>query len=204
VIRPKVLLLDEPLGALDRRLRAEMQVELRQIQRQVGITTIFVTHDQEEALTLSDRVALMRAGRIVQVGNPQEVYDHPVSTFAAAFLGDSNFLPGTSVAPGLVRLDLGPTVTVPESQHPAGRRVMLTVRPERLTLVPAAAADSATFRGRVARAIFLGPVLMYLVTLQDGATVRITLRHEGQRVFKEGEAAAAHFALDAFRLVEGD
>src|SRR5438445_3989575 len=113
VIRPKVLLLDEPLGALDRRLRAEMQVELRQIQRRVGITTIFVTHDQEEALTLSDRVALMRAGRIVQLGTPHEVYDHPVSTFAATFLGDSNFLPGTSVAPGRVRLAHRPTGSLP-------------------------------------------------------------------------------------------
>jgi putative spermidine/putrescine transport system ATP-binding protein/spermidine/putrescine transport system ATP-binding protein len=201
VIRPKVLLLDEPLGALDRRLRAEMQVELRQIQRRVGITTIFVTHDQEEALTLSDRVALMRAGRIVQLGTPQEVYDHPVSAFSASFLGDSNFLPGTIVASGRVRLDLGPTVSVPGSQHESGRPITLTIRPERLTLQPAGNADDATFPGTVARTLFLGPFLVYLVRLQDGTTIRVTLRHEGQRIFKEGDPVAVHFALDAFQPV---
>src|SRR5205807_5007955 len=178
---------DEPLGALDRRLRAEMQVELRQIQRQVGITTIFVTHDQEEALTLSDRVALMRAGRIVQLGTPHEVYDHPVSTFAATFLGDSNFLPGTRVAPGLVRLDLGPTVTVPGCRDAAGGRVTLTIRPERLTLSPAGTAADGAVPGTVARTVFLGPVIMYLVRPRDGTTIRVTLRHDGQRIFGEGD-----------------
>ncbi len=201
VIRPKVLLLDEPLGALDRRLRAEMQVELRQIQRRVGITTIFVTHDQEEALTLSDRVALMRAGRIVQAGTPQEVYDHPVSTFAAVFLGDSNFLFGTRVASTLVRLDLGPTVAIPAGRHGAGERVTLTIRPERLALSPPGTTGDGVFPGTVTRAIFLGPVLVYLVTLQGGTTVRVALRHEGQRIHAEGEPVAVRFALDAFQPV---
>ena len=99
--RPKVLLLDEPLGALDRRLRQEMQVELREIQRESGVTAIFVTHDQEEALTLSDRIAIINEGKLIQIGKPQEVYELPASVFAAQFLGDANVFRGTKVAGGL-------------------------------------------------------------------------------------------------------
>ena len=95
ITRPRVLLLDEPLGALDKRLRRQMQVELRQIQREVGITTVFVTHDQEEALTLSDRIAILDAGRLIQSGPPQAVYERPKTVFAADFLGDANFFTGT-------------------------------------------------------------------------------------------------------------
>src|SRR5215467_5242561 len=94
VIKPAVLLLDEPLGALDKMLREEMQVELRQLQRRLGITAVFVTHDQEEALTLSDRVAVMRDGRLEQVGAPREIYERPASEFVAGFLGASNFFDG--------------------------------------------------------------------------------------------------------------
>jgi len=102
VTRPRVLLLDEPLGALDRRLRQQMQIELRQIQREVGITAIFVTHDQEEALTLSDRIALINEGRLVQVGPPGLVYERPADVFAARFLGDANLFEGTVAGPGRV------------------------------------------------------------------------------------------------------
>ena len=102
--RPKVLLLDEPLGALDRRLRQEMQVELKAIQREIGVTTIFVTHDQEEALTLSDRIAIINQGRLVQVGAPVEVYERPAHLFAARFLGDANILRGTVVDRSTLRL----------------------------------------------------------------------------------------------------
>ena len=94
VTRPRLLLLDEPLGALDKRLRQQMQIELKQIQREVGITTIFVTHDQEEALTLSDRIAIFDEGKVVQVGSPHEVYERPATAFAANFLGDANFFEG--------------------------------------------------------------------------------------------------------------
>src|SRR5205814_9829769 len=101
ITRPKVLLLDEPLGALDRRLRQEMQVELREIQRESGVTAIFVTHDQEEALTLSDRIAIINEGKLIQIGKPQDVYELPASVFAAQFLGDANVFRGTKVAGGL-------------------------------------------------------------------------------------------------------
>ena len=99
VTRPRLLLLDEPLGALDKRLRQQMQIELKQIQREVGITTIFVTHDQEEALTLSDRIAIFDEGKVVQAGNPHAVYERPATAFAANFLGDANFFEGKVLGP---------------------------------------------------------------------------------------------------------
>ena len=105
---PKVLLLDEPLGALDLKLRKELQVELKRIQREVGITFVYVTHDQEEALTMSDRIAVMNRGRVEQVGDPEEVYERPTTTFVAGFIGVSNLMPATVTGAGAVQLDAGP------------------------------------------------------------------------------------------------
>jgi putative spermidine/putrescine transport system ATP-binding protein len=122
VIEPSVLLLDEPLGALDKGLRESMQVELRQLQRRLGITTVIVTHDQEEALTLADRIVIMRNGRLEQVGTPQEIYARPQTRFVAAFIGAANFLhadtPGTAIAlrPEAIRIDPSPTGATPTSR----------------------------------------------------------------------------------------
>src|SRR4051812_3428209 len=107
---PKVLLLDEPLGALDLKLRKGLQVELKRIQREVGITFVYVTHDQEEALTMSDRIAIVNRGRVEQVGGPEEIYERPNTSFVAGFIGVSNLMPGTVSAAGLVKLDSGPEV----------------------------------------------------------------------------------------------
>src|SRR6476661_4627874 len=107
---PKVLLLDEPLGALDLKLRKELQVELKRIQREVGITFVYVTHDQEEALTMSDRIAVMNHGRVEQVSPPVEVYERPTTTFVAGFIGVSNLMPATVVERGVVQLDSGPRI----------------------------------------------------------------------------------------------
>ena len=107
---PKVLLLDEPLGALDLKLRKGLQIELKQIQREVGITFVYVTHDQEEALTMSDRIAVMNRGRVEQVCDPEEVYERPTTSFVAGFIGVSNLMPATVSAPGRVKLDNGPEV----------------------------------------------------------------------------------------------
>ena len=137
VTRPRVLLLDEPLGALDKRLRQQMQVELRDIQREVGITTVFVTHDQEEALTLADRIALLNVGRIVQVGPPAEVYERPRTHFAASFLGDANFFSGEACG---VRNDLGcikfgaEVLLTAESLPDDGAPVTVAVRPEKMSI----------------------------------------------------------------------
>jgi spermidine/putrescine ABC transporter ATP-binding subunit len=135
VSRPRVLLLDEPLGALDRNLRQQMQIELRQIQREVGITTILVTHDQEEALTLSDRIAIFRKGEVVQVGRPDEVYEKPRDAFAAEFFGSTNFLTGVSLGMqgglGATELPDGTRILTDQALPPSGAQVTLTVRPEK-------------------------------------------------------------------------
>src|SRR4051794_8054171 len=138
VNRPRVLLLDEPLGALDLKLRQQLQVELKRIQSEVGITFVYVTHDQDEALSMSDRIAVMDAGRVLQVGTPQEVYDEPDSRFVAGFVGVSNVLelPVASVAGGVARLELGTRDAVCASAGAlqAGQTAVVTVRPERIEL----------------------------------------------------------------------
>ncbi|MEO6349679.1 MAG: ABC transporter ATP-binding protein [Candidatus Limnocylindrales bacterium] len=154
VNRPRVLLLDEPLGALDLRLREEMQIELKQIQQQVGITFIYVTHDQGEALTMSDRLAVFNHGRIEQVGTPAEVYEKPATRFVAGFVGTSNLLTG-DVAREVV-----------------GQEGTFTVRPEKIRLVDRAdepAADESSALGKIGKVIYLGPETRYIVELDAGA-----------------------------------
>jgi putative spermidine/putrescine transport system ATP-binding protein len=146
VVEPALLLLDEPLGALDKALRQSMQVELRALQRRLGVTTVMVTHDQDEALTMADRIVIMREGRIEQVGPPAEVYQRPVSRFVAGFLGASNFLRGKVVGRcnGTIMIDVpqGPTVSVPSSR-PVGSEVTLAPRPEAVVIESACASKSA-------------------------------------------------------------
>ena len=157
VNRPTVLLLDEPLGALDLKLRKEMQLELKALQREVGITFVYVTHDQEEALTMSDTIVVMRDGRIQQQGGPTELYERPVNHFVAGFIGSSNFLPGTLVggADGGGRawvrtergLELSGYVTNREAEAAAGTEVTVAIRPERMEVWPASDAATAPSAG---------------------------------------------------------
>jgi spermidine/putrescine ABC transporter ATP-binding subunit len=155
---PKVLLLDEPLGALDRRLRQEMQVELRQLQRKLGITTIFVTHDQEEALTLSDRVAIINEGRIAQVGRPHDVYERPGSVFAAQFLGDANVMRGKPDGNGLV---LGGGLRIETAGPCAGTAI---VRPEKLAIERGhRALGGNALHGTVMQSVYAGALVTYRV-----------------------------------------
>lgn len=158
VTRPKVLLLDEPLGALDRRLRQEMQVELKDIQRETGITAIFVTHDQEEALTLSDRIAIIDQGRLVQVDAPQTVYERPANIFAANFLGDANVFRGTPVPDGLKLADGTVIATLKASTGAA------IVRPEKLRVGSGhrKAADNS-LQGEIIQAIYSGASVTYRI-----------------------------------------
>ncbi len=151
VNRPKVLLLDEPLGALDLKLREEMQVELKAIQRQVGITFVFVTHDQEEALTMSDRVAVFNAGQVVQVGTPAEVYEHPASAFVAGFVGTSNLLTGE-----VAKKVLGEDGT-------------FSIRPEKIALNGEPGDGAVTATGRVAEVVYAGAATRFVVDLDAGA-----------------------------------
>ena len=156
VTRPRVLLLDEPLSALDKALRVEMQVELKRIQREVGITTIFVTHDQEEALTLSDQIGILRAGRLVQSGPPQRLYHAPQDRFTASFLGETNVFEGTVESAGL-RLADGVLLLWPQGKPEPGRRV-IAVRPEEMhvSLTPPADGQCA-IRGVLEQVVFSGP-----------------------------------------------
>jgi putative spermidine/putrescine transport system ATP-binding protein/spermidine/putrescine transport system ATP-binding protein len=184
VVRPKVLLLDEPFSALDRNLRASMQVELRDIQRKLGVTTIFVTHDQSEALSLSDRIAVISQGRIRQIGAPDDIYRRPVDRFVASFVGDVNVLRGR-----LERVDgetasvaLGPLrVEVPSRALdgvPAGAAVDLFVRPEDLSV--AADGAAAVVHGVVAAQAYQGGHVDLHVDTPDAASGRVLVRLPGR------------------------
>jgi spermidine/putrescine transport system ATP-binding protein len=170
VNRPRVLLLDEPLGALDLKLRKEMQLELKHLQTHLGITFVYVTHDQEEALTMSDRIVLMRQGRIAQVGTPRDLYDRPASRYVADFIGETNLLPGTVVenAPGMVTLRVGDATLRGVSDAPlaTGSEAWLTVRPEAIALSNGAApAGHNAIPGTVADAVYAGSALRVHVKL---------------------------------------
>jgi spermidine/putrescine transport system ATP-binding protein len=169
--QPKVLLLDEPLSALDYKLRKEMQIELKRLQHETGITFIFVTHDQEEALTMSDRIAVMSRGRILQVGTPREIYDHPSERFVANFIGETNFLEGeiagASGDKAMVRLKSGATVlaTLPQGVEPTGR-VTVVVRPEHAQIT--SRANGATLHGALENVVYFGTDTHYHVRLDQG------------------------------------
>jgi spermidine/putrescine transport system ATP-binding protein len=177
---PRVLLLDEPLGALDLKLRKQMQLELKRIQTEVGITFVYVTHDQEEAMTMSDRIAVMRAGRIEQLGTPEELYEQPRSRFVASFLGVSNLLVGTlsSIDGGraTIELDSGGRVMAPADGLAAGSKVDVGVRPEKLRLLPVSAAeppdgDANVLEGHIRDASYVGVSTQYVVRIDAGSDV---------------------------------
>ncbi|MEO5799577.1 MAG: ABC transporter ATP-binding protein [Gemmatimonadales bacterium] len=186
VLEPPILLLDEPLGALDLQLRKQMQLELKELNRTLGITFILVTHDQEEALAMSDRIAVMHEGRVVQVGTPESIYEAPRTEFVASFIGVANFFAGTvvQVTDGLADVagngGLRWRVPMP-SATAAGTAVRVAVRPEWLQLHRDEGREIVgnTFAGTVREIIFLGETLHVLVALRDGSTVRVALRNEG-------------------------
>ena len=172
VKRPSVLLLDEPLGALDRKLRQQMQVELKLLQHQLGITFIFVTHDQEEALAMSDSIAVMRDGRVEQVGTPADLYDRPRTAFVAGFIGAQNFIPGI-VATGATRLVARDGLTIEAGRVAdgvtAGAPGLAAIRPEHVQLcVQEPAEDANKVRGSIVAVVMLGDSLEYVLRLADG------------------------------------
>jgi spermidine/putrescine transport system ATP-binding protein len=172
---PRVLLLDEPLGALDLKLRKGLQVELKKIQREVGITFVYVTHDQEEALTMSDRIAVMNKGRIEQIGDPGGVYDRPTTTFVAGFIGVSNLMPGTvrkSGAQGEVELDSGVQVSTHVDGFNPGDRCHAVVRPEKL-MIDSDDGVQPTVEGMVESSLYLGTSTQLIVQLPG--EVRMTV-----------------------------
>lgn len=175
VSRPAVVLLDEPLGALDQQLRKEMQVELKRMQREVGITFVYVTHDQEEALTMSDRIAVMSEGRVQQVDGPRAIYDHPANRFVAGFIGTCNLFDavyhGTPAGATVDVAGVGRLAAVPGAAGP-GEAVTVAVRPERVTL--SAGADADGFAATLLDAVFLGDEWRYIVRAEQGAELVIT------------------------------
>jgi len=186
VLEPPILLLDEPLGALDLQLRKEMQLELRQLNRSLGITFILVTHDQEEALVMSDRIAVMSAGRVVQVGSPAEIYEHPRTAFVANFIGEANLFAGSvgAIDGGIATVVQAHETCwrVPLLSASIGDPVQVAVRPEWLDLVADLTPPSPAHNelpGTIREIIFLGETLHVLVTLRDGSTVRVALRNTG-------------------------
>jgi spermidine/putrescine ABC transporter ATP-binding subunit len=189
-IKPRVLLLDEPLGALDKKLREEMQVELRQLQRSVGITTIFVTHDQEEALSLADRIAVMNAGEIQQIGPTSEIYERPGNRFVAEFLGQSNLLSATivEVQAGQCRCDIGGGSVLVARRGPeggsVGDKVHLLLHSERIALSPwqpygSSPIGDASLTGTVLHSTYLGGLIQTRVRLGSGEVFRISRQNRG-------------------------
>ena len=166
VNKPRVLLLDEPLGALDLKLRKQMQLELKAIQHDVGITFVHVTHDQEEAMTMADRIAIMNAGRIEQLGTPSDLYEHPRTAFVAGFLGISNLLPGSVTGDAAVRLDDGTTVRVPpDALRGRSGRVAVGVRPEKIRL---GHSEENRLTGRLLETAYVGVATQYVLETKAG------------------------------------
>lgn len=174
--RPQVLLLDEPLTALDLKLRKALQLELRRIQEELATTFIYVTHDQEESLTMSDRIVVMNEGQIVQQGTPEEIYSQPASVFVSQFIGEANLLRGmvTSVEPAATHVNVaGTDVVAPTGTMPVGQAVVLSVRPENVVLTEADECDGTEnqLRGTVERMVFFGAWRRYYVSLGNGEVI---------------------------------
>jgi spermidine/putrescine transport system ATP-binding protein len=216
VNRPSVLLLDEPLGALDLKLRKQMQSELTRIQREIGITFVYVTHDQDEAMTMSDRIAVMSRGRIAQVGTPQEIYERPSSLFVADFIGASNVFAGHVVGIvgpwAFIRLDTGPDVRVPASSAPErGSRAWVVVRPDHMSLSQTAPAspDINVIASAIQKVSFLGTHRQYAITTPQGAQITVVASlsspdREAATTVMEGEVNVIWPASASLCFKEGE
>ena len=184
--QPRLLMLDEPLGSLDRVLREQLLEELRQILSQVGVTTIYVTHDQQEAFALADRVVILRAGQVVQEGKPEEVYCHPNDLFVARFLGLSNLVPGLVVGSGQVETALGTLTVLDASDCIPGKRVTVLIRPEAAVLAADELAPNMV-RGRVLDRSFRGSQYRVRVACGDEVTLDLEVQSLGQPLAGPGE-----------------
>jgi spermidine/putrescine transport system ATP-binding protein len=199
--KPKVLLLDEPLSALDYKLRKDMQIELKRLQHETGITFIFVTHDQEEALTMSDRIAVMSKGKILQVGSPHDIYDRPAERFVANFIGETNFLNGVVRPTGKVKLGAGPEIKAeaPQGTKPQGQ-VTVVVRPEHATLVKP---TQGQLKGVIDTIVYFGTDTHFHVTLADGTAFTVRQQNSGEAVtFAKGAKVGVEIAEGTARILK--
>jgi spermidine/putrescine transport system ATP-binding protein len=206
ILNPAVLLLDEPLGALDAKLRKALEIELKALQEEIGITFIYVTHDQEEALTMSDRLAVMSNGRIEQIGTPSEVYEEPATAYVADFLGISNLMDaraeGTDTS-GRARLRIG------EFHLLAGRGetdllgdVKATIRPERIRLEAHGSSGENRLPGMIERVVYVGSTLQVIVHLPSGQTLQAWVHNEGEALpYEQGAPVTIHMPIEALRVL---
>lgn len=200
VFNPGLLLLDEPFGALDRKLREQMQLEVRHLQQRLGITTIFVTHDQEEALVLSDRIAVMNNGVIEQLGEPREIYASPANRFVADFIGESNLMRARIEGDGMsARLESGEAVQLPARQAP-GSNVGLLVRPERPQL--SGAAEPGGFAGIVEEVVYLGNTLKYFIRLDAGSSMLVRRPYGETPVFQKADRVSVRWSPADVHVVQ--
>ena len=209
--QPKVLLLDEPLSALDYKLRKEMQLELKRMQHETGITFIFVTHDQEEALTMSDRIAVMNKGRVLQVGNPHEIYDAPASRFVAEFIGETNFIDGRvrSVSDGVAEIGLndGTVLTAKADGANVGEDVTIVIRPEHAEVAAHAHNGSAAVvHGTLENVVYFGTDTHYHLRLRDGSVfvTRQQNKPGGISGFAIGSDVGVTVAAHAARILRAE
>jgi spermidine/putrescine transport system ATP-binding protein len=205
VLKPAVVLLDEPLGALDAKLRRALQIELKALQEQIGLTFIYVTHDQEEALTMSDRLAVMNHGRIEQLGAPKDVYSEPATTFVADFLGLSNLMEAEAhgSAGGGCRVTLGEFELQAQGGDTAtSGATKLLIRPERVRLEPHDATGSNRVPGMIERVVYLGNAHQVFVRLPRGEQVRVLIQDTGDvPAYQQGDPIRVHFPPDALRVL---
>jgi len=218
VIEPDALLLDEPLSNLDAKLREEVRVEIRQLQKTLGLTTVMVTHDQDEALAMADRLVVMSAGAIQQIGTQRDLYERPRNQFVAGFVGRTNFLLGDLIEPGVFRSDGGLTLRVdghaassgggPTARSASSSRRALALRPERLTLGGAAdAARANRVAGTVEFASYLGAIIEYYVRLSSGETVRVHAPNTGAaggRAWTPGETVHVSWPVEVGLILEDE
>ncbi len=206
VLRPSVLLLDEPLGALDAKLRRTLQVELKSLQESVGITFLYVTHDQEEALTMSDRLAVMEDGKVAQVGTPVEVYEQPASAYVADFLGVSNLMDGTArpesgTTPCRIRLGDFELFARQGATGCSGP-IKVAIRPERVRIEPYEASGPNRVPGMVERLVFLGSSTQVIVRLATGGVLQALIQNQGGLPdFQQGTAVQVDLPADALRVL---
>ncbi|HEY7635207.1 MAG TPA: ABC transporter ATP-binding protein [Gemmatimonadales bacterium] len=215
VLEPTILLLDEPLGAIDLKLRKEMQLELKTLNKQLGITFVYVTHDQEEALTMSDRIAVMDHARVAQLGTPAEIYEHPRTGFVAKFIGESNFFEGRADARNgghwtVRRADGGVFHVVDHPSLAPGKQVRISIRPECMDVwkPDAVPPGENAVEGTIRDVIYLGETMHLIVTLPGNEEVTIAVRNEGQLIkplpWKRGDTAAVAWLPEDCQILEDD
>jgi spermidine/putrescine transport system ATP-binding protein len=206
VLNPSVLLLDEPLGALDAKLRKALEIELKALQEEVGITFIYVTHDQEEALTMSDRLAVMSNGRVEQVGTPSEVYEEPSTAYVADFLGVSNLMDASAEGTdgdGRCRIQLGDfELVAARGVTDARGDVKVVIRPERIRLEDSGTTGENRIPGMVERVVYVGSTMQVIVHLASGPTLQAWVQNQGDGLpFAQGHPLTVHLPADALRVL---